>query len=314
MEHRLTEWRHPWAAPLPGQALVVVDQPRLCITEVLLTEDGPAQERRLLQTGLPSVGEGERWSEDRTCWPLGLLFGMARRGASVLVRQQGPLQGERRGRPKRQGVTRSGTGDEQEMRIRDPAGGEGMRVRRIPLARKEPTRDGDTARPRLSKVPSADARAGTRAVWYGKRGRLETAFLEMTTTLSCAINPLGDPQAALLALCLALLASNAVSVIKAALRRAHGRQKGHAEGSGSDRSLEVRRTSDGMMRAIPAPPWAVLGEMSDVDFAHVRRELASSVNLSKDRKHPRGPKQKPPQRAAYQNGSHVSTAKLIAQR
>jgi hypothetical protein len=79
-------------------------------------------------------------------------------------------------------------------------------------------------------------------------------------------------------------------------------------------SLEIRRTYDGMMRAIPAPHWAVFGEMSDVDFANVLRELASSVNLSKYRKHPRGPKKKPPQRAAYQNGSHVSTAKLIAQR
>jgi hypothetical protein len=31
-------------------------------------------------------------------------------------------------------------------------------------------------------------------------------------------------------------------------------------------------------------------------------------------KHPRGPKKRPPERTAYQNGKHVSTAKLLAQR
>jgi hypothetical protein len=44
------------------------------------------------------------------------------------------------------------------------------------------------------------------------------------------------------------------------------------------------------------------------------RELASSVDLAKYQKHPRGPKKKPPERTVYQNGNHVSTAKLLAQR
>jgi hypothetical protein len=197
-----------------------------------LTEEGHAQERSLLHTVLQSVGEGERWIEDRHCCPLGLMFGMARRGAYFLVRQHGQWQGELLGMPQRQGVTRSGTVYEQEMMIRDPAGGEVMRVRRIPLALKEPTRAGDTALHLLSNVPSADARTGKLAVWYGKRWSIETAFFEITTTLSCEINTLGYPKAALLAFCLALLASNAVSVIPAALRREHGRQKVNAEVSG----------------------------------------------------------------------------------
>jgi hypothetical protein len=44
------------------------------------------------------------------------------------------------------------------------------------------------------------------------------------------------------------------------------------------------------------------------------REPAASVKLSKDQKHPHGPKKKLPERTAYQNGQHVSTANLIAQR
>jgi hypothetical protein len=69
-----------------------------------------------------------------------------------------------------------------------------------------------------------------------------------------------------------------------------------------------------MMIAIPAPHWALFQALSDKECANVLRELASSVNLSRYQKHPRGAKKKPPERAAYQNGQHVSTAKLLAQR
>jgi hypothetical protein len=117
-----------------------------------------------------------------------------------------------------------------------------------------------------------------------------------------------------LAFCLALLASNAVSVITAAWRRAHGGQKVNDEVSGDYLALEMRRTYDGMMLAIPAPHWAILRALSNREFAEALRELASAVHLSKYRKHPRSPKKKPPQRTAYQSGSHVSTARLIAQR
>jgi hypothetical protein len=44
---------------------------------------------------------------------------------------------------------------------------------------------------------------------------------------------LGYPQAALFPFCLALLAYNAVSLITAALRSAHGRQQVHDAVSGS---------------------------------------------------------------------------------
>jgi hypothetical protein len=125
---------------------------------------------------------------------------------------------------------------------------------------------------------------------------------------------LGYPKAALFTFCLALLAYNAVSLIKAALRSAHGRQKVNDEVSSYALSLEISRTYDGMMIAIPAPHWGLFRILSDQEFANVLRELASSVNLARYQKHPRGPKKKPPERTTYQNGQHVSTAKLLAHR
>jgi IS4 transposase len=313
-ERRLKELRGTWAAPLPGHALVVLDQQRMLITDVFLSEDGHAQERSLIAQVLHYVEEDQLWIEDRNFCTLGLMFGMARRGAAFVVRQHGQLQGELLGRAKRTGTTRSGPVYEQAMRVRDPHSDETMQIRRITVELKVPTRDGDTELHILSNVPSGRASAAQLARLYAKRWSIETAFYELTTTLSCEINTLGYPKAALFAFCLALLAYNAVSVIKAALRSAHGRQKVHEEVSSYYLALEIGRTYDGMMIAIPAPHWALFRELSAQAFADALRELSSSVNLSKYQKHPRGPKKKPPERTAYQNGKHVSTAKLLAQR
>ena len=72
-----------------------------------------------------------------------------------------------------------------------------------------------------------------------------------------------------------------MSLIKAALRSAHGRQKVNDEVSSYSLSLEIRRTYDGLMMAIPAPHWALFRVLSDQECANVLRELASSVNLSR---------------------------------
>ena len=313
-EHRLKELRGTWAAPLPGQAVVVLDQQRMLITDVFLSEDGHAQERRLIGQVLQHVSEDQLWIEDRNFCTLGLMFGMARRGAAFVVRQHGQLQGELLGRLTRKGASRSGLVYEQPMLVRDPESGETMRVRRITVKLTEPTRNGDTELHILTNVPTPRASAAQLARLYGKRWSIETAFFEITTTLSCEINTLGYPKAALFAFCLALMAYNAVSLIKAALRSAHGRQKINDEVSSYYLSLEIGRTYDGMMIAIPAPHWTFFRELAAKEFANVLHELASSVNLARYQKHPRGPKKRPPERTAYQNGRHVSTAKLLAQR
>jgi Transposase DDE domain len=313
-EHRLKALRSTWAAPLPGQALVVLDQQRMLITDVFPHEDGHAQERRLIAEVLHHVQAEDLWIEDRNFCTLGLMFGMARRGAAFVVRQHGQVQGELVGRLTRQGTSRSGPVYEQTLLVRDPDGGETMRVRRITVQLAEPTRNGDAELHLLTNVPTPRASAVQLARVYGKRWSIEAAFFEITTTLACEINTLGYPKAALFTFCLALLAYNAVSLIKAALRSAHGRQKVNDEVSSYYLALEIGRTYDGMMIAIPAPHWAFFGELAAKEFADLLRELASSVNLARYQKHPRGPKKPPPERPAYQNGQHVSTAKLLAQR
>lgn len=111
---------------------------------MFLSEDGHAQARRLITQVLHHIGEEQLWSEDRNFCTLGLMFGIARRGAAFVVRQHGQLQGELLGRATRKGTTRSGPVYEQAMLVREPESGEPLRVRRITLKLQEPTRDGDT--------------------------------------------------------------------------------------------------------------------------------------------------------------------------
>jgi hypothetical protein len=168
-EHRLKALRGTRAAPLPGQALVVLDQQRMLITDVFLNEDGHAQERRLIAEVLQHVQADDLWIEDRNFCTLGLMFGMVRRGAVFVVRQHGQVQGELVGRLTRQGAIRSGVVYEQPLLVRDPEHGETLRVRRITVKLTEPTRNGDTELHILSNVPVRRASAAPLARLYGKR-------------------------------------------------------------------------------------------------------------------------------------------------
>src|SRR3954468_20239849 len=60
-EHRLKELRTIGAGALPGQALVVLDPRLMLATDVVLCEDGHAQERSLLDQVLELVRPGDLW-------------------------------------------------------------------------------------------------------------------------------------------------------------------------------------------------------------------------------------------------------------
>jgi hypothetical protein len=157
-EHRLQDWRDSWAAPLPGQALVSLDQQRMVITDVVLEEDGHAQECRGIAQGLYRVSAGALWIAARNFCTRGLRGGIARREAAFLVRQPGQVQGERLGTPTRQGVTRSGPVYEHAMLVTDPVRGETLPVRRLTLGLKAATREGDTEVHRLTTIPAQETR------------------------------------------------------------------------------------------------------------------------------------------------------------
>ena len=110
------------------------------------------------------------------------------------------------------------------------------------------------------------------------------------------------------------LSYNILSVVKAALRSAHGAKVVTEEISGYYLADEVAGTYRGMMIAIPEDEWAVFHDLSPVALGEVLRELAGNVRLSEYRKQPRGPKKPQPKRRIEGQQNHVSTAKLLKTR
>jgi len=201
---------------------------------------------------------------------------------------------------------------EQPICITDDDGHE-LRLRRVRIRLDQPTRDGEEDVFVLTNLPKKIS-AIKIADLYGKRWRIETAFQELAEHLNSEINTLGYPQAALFGFCTALVAYNVMSVIQAALGSVHGEEKIEHEVSSYYVADEIAATYRGMMIAIPDKHWRVFGQMTTREFVRVMRMLAEQVNLSRFKKHPRGPKKPRPQRKFDKHHPHVSTARLIGQR
>jgi DDE family transposase len=311
-EHRIAELRSTWAAPLPGKGLVIFDQPTRTVADILLTEDGQAQERSLLPDVLPLVHAKDLWIADRNFCTLKFLYGIATRGAYFVIRQHGTLIGQPVGKRHAKGRCETGQVFEQKLRVGDGNGNSWV-VRRISVELDKPTEDGDTEIHILTNLPAKKATAAKVAELYRKRWTIEGFFLEVERTLSCEIKTLAYPKAALFAFCVGLLAANAVAVLKAALRAAHGEEKA-AELSAYYLTGEIRETYEGMMVAIPPIHWQVFSSVSDRELAQLLRQLAGKMVLARYQKHPRGPKKPPPPRTRYRNGAHVATSKVLAGR
>ena len=313
-EHRLEELRATWAAPLPGRVLVVLDPQWMLATHAFLIPDGHASERTALDEVASVVEPRDVWIADRNFCTVGFLFGIARRLGSFAIRQHGCLKGTLIGQRRRIGRVPSGVAYEQAIQLTDAETGEARTWRRVTVELEAATRGGDRELHILTNLPAGAADAAAVCELYRKRWTLETVFQEITTTLDCEVPSLGYPRAALFAFCLALMAYNAVSVMKAALRAAHGAARVNDEVSGYYIALEIRQAYDGMSVVIAPGEWERFGAATAAQMATWLRATAGTIDLARYRKHPRGPKKPPPKKSTYKNGGHVSTEKLLRNR
>ena len=313
-EHRLLETRQATAAPLPGQALTVLDPDLRLAINVFPCEDGHAQERSLLWQVLLTVCAGDLWIADRNFCTRGFLFGIARLDARFLIRHHAGMPLEKIGRNTLIGESETGRVFEQKGRITDPETGRSMTVRCVTVKLKTATRDGEREIVILTNLPKKDADAMKVAALYRKRWTVETMFQEMTENLTCEIKTLGYPRAAVFAFCLALMAWNGMSVIHAALRSVHGEETVEENLSSYYLSLEISQVYHGMLIAIPPEEWEVFRNLTTAQLASLLKQLAGRVSLKTLQKHPRGPKRPQPKRKYSGNGQHVATAKLLARR
>ena len=315
-EHRIFELRRFRAAVLPGQALVFYDPRFDLMTDVIPCEDAYAQERSLLDQALACISARDCILADRNFCTTGFLFGIRRRGAFFVIRQHAStLSWELQG--KRRWTGTDGRGRdlyEQAIRLNDPETGETFTARRITIALDKPNKDGETELHILTNLPRKAARAVQIADLYADRWTIETGFQHLTDDLRCEIDTLGYPKAALFGFCTACVAYNAVSLVKAAIRAAQGKQYVEEELSMYYLTLEVAQVTAGMKIAVPAEHWKVFRTMSAKKFAATLVDLARHLDPRKYVKHPRGPKRKQPKKISGKTNHHVSTARILAMR
>jgi hypothetical protein len=301
-----------WDAPLPDRMLVAWDQATGMVSDIVLCDCEPAQERSLLPQVLKTVDRGQLWIGDSRFCALKFLFGLASQGAFFVIHQHDALQpkvlaslGE---------VDRTANGEPiLEELVEIEVDSQPMPVRRLTVKLSQPTRDGDNELHILTNVGDVDATGAQIAELYLKRWTSEAVFHEMAMVLKNKVETDGYLTAALFVFSIAAIIENTLILVKGAIEAVHGPGK-FADISGLSLSRELSRTHAGMMVAVEEPLWSVFREMSLAEFAAVVRKLAANVPLTCYKKTKRGPKKPPPEKKAYSESGYVSTDRILRQR
>lgn len=315
VEHRIEELRTIRAGALPGHAIAVLDAQTQLVVDVVACEDGHAQERRLLPQLVERMAPRDVVVADRNFCTTGFLFGLTTRKAFFVIRQhRSTLTWQLTGRRRRVGKCGKDVIYEQIVKLTDPRQGETMYARRITIKLHQLTRDGDSELHVLTNLPKTITASRVADV-YGKRWSIESAFGELATVLNSEIETLGHPPAAVLAFCIALVAYNQLSVVKAALRAVHGEKTVDRQVSSYYLADEIAGTWRGLTIAVDDATWTHrFAGATASQMARFLIRAAKLVELSAFQKHSRGPKKPPPKKTSGKKQKHVSVARILEQR
>jgi hypothetical protein len=318
-QHRMKELRRLGDAALPGHTLAVLNPQRQLIEDVVVCEDGHANQKPLLVKLLEKVQPRQCWIADRDFSTCNFMFGVAQRRAYFLVRQHGAMRGELVGRRKRLGHIDTGMVYQQQLHVTH-SDGRSMLVRRITVELNEPTRDGDTEIHLLTNLPQKFD-GGKVAMAYLSRWQIEAAFQKLTQVLRCELNTLAYPPAALFGFCLAVVMYNALNTVIAALRTTHGRELADREKAGKRARLSFYYLADeiagvwrGMALVIGPQKWtATFARQSPRQLAHTLLWLAQRTRIECFLANPSGRKKRK-KRRPITHGGHVSTYRILKER
>jgi hypothetical protein len=308
-EKRLKPLRLLHDAPLPGTIVARFDPQRQLFDRAYLLEDAHAQESTTLDRVLEDLDRGDVVLADRHHCILSFLCAADRKEVFFVIRQHGRFKGVLVG--KRRKIGRVETGAVYEQTIKTSKADDALVMRRITVELDEPTRDGDRVIHLLSNLP-ADVKALAIANAYRHRWEEETGFYYLTTTLTCELASVGDPQAALFLFCMAMMAFNIRQVVFAALYAEHDEESVN-EVSHHALSVEVSRYTDGMLVVLDDAFWDRFLSENTVEQAEILRKLCRQIDLKRYRKSKRGPKKKVEKPPATRHKTHVSTAKILSQ-
>jgi hypothetical protein len=289
-------------------ALVAFDVGAMMMSDVILCEDGHAQERSLTDRILALVGAGDCWIADRNFCTHEILFGLLERTAAFVFRQHAGMVGEPVGPRVAHGRCDTGALFEQLLKLTYK--GQTRTVRRVTVVLDKPTRDGEREIHILTSLPPQISAAMV-ATLYLSRWTIESGFADLARWLNAEIAPLGYPRAALLGFCVGLMAYNAIATLLGALRATHGEAVVRDQVSGYYLAQFGRDAVGHVDDLIEPEGWQIWRRLPLVAAAILLKETAARIDLAMIRKSPRGPKKPVPKRNRFKNKPHVSTKKLL---
>ena len=307
-EHRLAPLRGIKAAGLPGRLVAAYDPATGLVVDAVASEDAYTSERELAATLVAAAVPGELYVADRLYGTTAILFGLADRGATFVIRQGDLLRWHPLGEPEPLGRLATGMVSEQRVEVEEVATGRRVGMRRVILGLDTPTEDGEAEVAFLTNLRGI---SGPRVCdLYRRRWAIEVHFSLIKTVLHGEVEGLGRPRAALLALCLALVAGNALAVVKQALRASHG-VEGFDMLSGYYLADEVAANYRAVDVLVTRAEWSGLASEAPEPFWSWCRAAGSRVRMDAFRKHPRGPKRPQPPRRGGADRHHYSTYRLL---
>lgn len=311
-DHRLKPLRQWLNTCLPGKSLVVYEPSLGLVTDLILCEDAYTQERVLLRDIIPQrVQEKDLWVADRNFCTTAFVFGVSGQRGSFVVREHGSnLPWEPKSKLKKCGQTDTGIVWEQQVLVTHPETGARLVLRRIEVRLFEKTRDGERTIALLTNLPDTVA-ASAIANIYRKRWKIENLFQFLTESLHCEVKGLGKPRAALFAFAMAVVASNVLAVLRAAIREAHGREA-ETEVSGYYLADEIAADYKTLLKYLPPDQWVGWRDLSAKNLVRLLTVVATHMNLKALKRHTRGPKKPPHEKPTYnKKHPHYSTARVL---
>lgn len=306
--HRLMVLRRTKAAGLPGRLVVAYDLGSGLCLDVVASEDAYASEMHLVLPLVKRAEPGQLYVADRNFCTWEILSGLAACRARFAIREHEKIRWRSKKRPQRLGRVATGEVWEQPGWIEDRHTGRRRRVRRLILKLDKPTEDGDTEIRILTNLP-ARVSALRIVELYRQRWTLEKHFHLVKNQLHGEIETLGRPRAALLILCLALVAANALAVVRQALKTSHGIDL--EELSGYYLADEVAGNYRAVDVLVQQASWDALAALTVTACWAWCLEVAAHIRPAAFRKHPRGPKRPQPKRTRDKKHCHYSTYRLL---
>ncbi len=311
-EHRLGVLRGLRSAGLPGRCVACYEPALDLVVDVVLSEDAYTSERVLVREVLERARENDLYVCDRFYCTTDILFHLDDQQASFVIRFFDRLRWRTVKDRGARGRVETGLVSEQEIEVEDPETGRRRRMRLLTLELDTPTEDGEATIRLLTNLRRVDARRVCEL--YRERWRIERHFAVLKAVLNGEVESLGKPRAALFALAMAMVAGNALGVVKRLLGEAHGPDLWE-QLSGYYLADEVGTNYRAVEGLVGERGRARLSGMPAGAFWAWCQGVASRVRawaLTKNR--PRGPKRPKPKRISGKRRPHYSTHRLLTEK